>query len=59
MPETLPSEVLAQMGAHEKPAEIPVATASTLPDYDGIIFGTPTRFGMVRHPVLNHHQHHS
>mmetsp|Transcript_70218 Transcript_70218/g.158771 ORF Transcript_70218/g.158771 Transcript_70218/m.158771 type:complete len:192 (-) Transcript_70218:43-618(-) len=47
VPETLPSEVLEAMHAPPKDPEVPIATATTLPDYDGIIFGLPTRFGMA------------
>ncbi len=48
VPETLPAEVLAKMGAVEAQksmAHVPVATVDELPGYDAIIFGTPTRFG--------------
>lgn len=48
VPETLPHEVLEKMGAVEAQksmAHIPVATVDELADVDGIIFGTPTRFG--------------
>ncbi|MBE0504176.1 MAG: NAD(P)H:quinone oxidoreductase, partial [Desulfuromonadales bacterium] len=48
VPETLPDEVLAKMGAVEAQkgmAHIPVATVEDLADADAIIFGTPTRFG--------------
>lgn len=48
VPETLPEEVLAQMGAVEAQksfAHIPVATVDELPEADAILFGTPTRFG--------------
>ena len=47
VPETLPAEVLSKMGAPGQDPEIPIATVSTLSDYDGIIFGIPTRFGMA------------
>jgi NAD(P)H dehydrogenase (quinone) len=44
VPETMPPALLAQIGAkQDQPA--PVADPSELPDYDAIIFGTPTRFG--------------
>ncbi|TIC04007.1 putative NADH-quinone oxidoreductase [Wallemia mellicola] len=44
--ETLPKEVLAKMGAPENlRADLPVFEASKLPEYDGIIFGFPTRYG--------------
>ncbi len=48
VPETLPQEVLAKMGALEAQksmASIPVAQVSDLESADAIIFGTPTRFG--------------
>ncbi len=48
VPETLPGEVLAKMGAVEAQkgmANIPIATVDDLVDADAIIFGTPTRFG--------------
>ena len=48
VPETLPAEVLAKMGALEAQksmAHIPVAQVSDLESADAIIFGTPTRFG--------------
>mmetsp|Transcript_88376 Transcript_88376/g.202106 ORF Transcript_88376/g.202106 Transcript_88376/m.202106 type:complete len:220 (+) Transcript_88376:376-1035(+) len=44
--ETLPEEVLANMGAPAKP-EDPVLDVNELPNADGIIFGVPTRFGMM------------
>lgn len=48
VPETLPQEVLAKMGAVEAQKQfshIPVCTVDELPGADAIIFGTPTRFG--------------
>jgi NAD(P)H dehydrogenase (quinone) len=48
VPETLPQEVLAKMGAVEAQKQfshIPVCTVAELPGADAIIFGTPTRFG--------------
>ncbi len=48
VPETLPQDVLAKMGALEaqtQQAEVPVCTVDELAEADGIIFGTPTRFG--------------
>lgn len=48
VPETLPREVLQEMGA-EGPqqafADVPVATVEELAQADAIVFGTPTRFG--------------
>ncbi|MBT1073346.1 NAD(P)H:quinone oxidoreductase [Pelotalea chapellei] len=48
VPETLPTDVLAKMGATEAQktfAHIPVCTVDELTGYAGIVFGTPTRFG--------------
>lgn len=48
VPETLPEEVIAKMGAADaqKALEhIPVCTVDELAEADAIIFGTPTRFG--------------
>lgn len=48
VPETLPEDVLEKMGALEAQAamrDVPVCSVEELPDYDAIIFGTPTRFG--------------
>jgi NAD(P)H dehydrogenase (quinone) len=48
VPETLPAEVIAAMGAEETQksmANIPIATVDELAEADAIIFGTPTRFG--------------
>jgi NAD(P)H dehydrogenase (quinone) len=44
VPETMPLEVARQAGA-KLDQEAPEATPEELSDYDGIIFGTPTRFG--------------
>ena len=48
VPETLPEDVLAKMGALEAQksmAHIPVCTVDELAGADAVIFGTPTRFG--------------
>ena len=48
VPETLPQDVLAKMGALEAQksmAHVPVCTVSELAAADAILFGTPTRFG--------------
>jgi NAD(P)H dehydrogenase (quinone) len=48
VPETLPQDVLAKMGALESleaQKTVPVCTMSELGSADAIIFGTPTRFG--------------
>ncbi|TMW64958.1 hypothetical protein Poli38472_009125 [Pythium oligandrum] len=44
--ETLPKEVLSKAGAPPKP-DHPVASPDVLKEADGILFGMPTRFGMV------------
>ncbi|MDO8805288.1 MAG: NAD(P)H:quinone oxidoreductase [Elusimicrobiota bacterium] len=48
VPETLPKEVLAKMGAVEAQkaqAKVKVCTVEDLAAADAVIFGTPTRFG--------------
>jgi NAD(P)H dehydrogenase (quinone) len=48
VPETLPEDILKQIGAIEPQktfSHIPVATVEELAEADAIIFGTPTRFG--------------
>ncbi len=48
VPETLPADVMAKMGAIEakkKFSHVPVATVDNLAEADAVIFGTPTRFG--------------
>jgi NAD(P)H dehydrogenase (quinone) len=48
VPETLPQDVLAQMGALEAQksfSQIPLCTVEELASADAIVFGTPTRFG--------------
>ncbi|CCX10857.1 NAD(P)H:quinone oxidoreductase, type IV [Pyronema domesticum] len=44
IPETLSEEVLQKMYAPPK-KDYPIATANTLREYDGILFGIPTRYG--------------
>jgi NAD(P)H dehydrogenase (quinone) len=52
VPETMPAEVLAKSGAKtDQKAE--VAKPAELSEYDGIIFGTPTRFGMMTAQMRN------
>lgn len=46
VPETLSDEVLEKMHAPKKAAD-PIVKASDLEEYDGFLFGTPTRFGMA------------
>ncbi|MBI5743073.1 MAG: NAD(P)H:quinone oxidoreductase [Elusimicrobia bacterium] len=48
VPETLPQDVLAKMGAldaQKAQADVPVCSVEDLAAADGIIFGVPTRFG--------------
>lgn len=44
VPDLVPEEVAKKAGAKLDQAA-PIATVEELPDYDAIIFGTPTRFG--------------
>lgn len=46
VPEILHEEVLAKMSAPPK-SDVPIIMPSELADADGIIFGFPTRFGMM------------
>jgi NAD(P)H dehydrogenase (quinone) len=48
--ETLPDEILAKMGALEAKkawAHVPIIQPNQLADADALIFGIPTRFGLV------------
>ena len=52
VPELMTAEKLAQVGGKvNQPA--PVADPKELPDYDAIIFGTPTRFGNMTAQMRN------
>ncbi|PKQ04769.1 MAG: NAD(P)H:quinone oxidoreductase [Alphaproteobacteria bacterium HGW-Alphaproteobacteria-11] len=44
VPETMPAEAMKNAGM-KVDQEAPVASPQELADYDGIVFGTPTRFG--------------
>ncbi|MCO5569964.1 hypothetical protein L7F22_023678 [Adiantum nelumboides] len=46
VPETLPEEVLQKMSAPSK-SEVPVIEPAQLATADGVVFGFPTRFGMM------------
>ena len=48
IPETLPAEVLAKMGAPLKP-DVPLADVHDLPNADGFIIGFPTRHACLPH----------
>lgn len=48
VPETLPDEILEQMGAvnaQKAISHVPVCTVDELASADAVVFGTPTRFG--------------
>ncbi|KDD75456.1 hypothetical protein H632_c676p1 [Helicosporidium sp. ATCC 50920] len=45
--ETLNDDILSKMHAPAKAEDVPYITAAELPDYDGYIFGFPTRYGQV------------
>jgi NAD(P)H dehydrogenase (quinone) len=48
VPETLPPDVLKKMGAldaQQSMSDIQLASVEELADSDGVVFGTPTRFG--------------
>ncbi|XVF61998.1 hypothetical protein PTKIN_Ptkin08bG0181100 [Pterospermum kingtungense] len=47
VPETLPDDVLEQMKAPPKEAEVPVIKAAELAVADGVLFGFPTRYGCM------------
>lgn len=52
VPELVPENV--RQGAHYKDeSDVPVATVDELPQYDAIIFGTPTRFGNMAAQMKN------
>lgn len=56
VPETLPDDQALAMGVKiDQPA--PIATVEELPDYDAIIFGTPTRFGDMTAQMRNFLDH--
>ncbi|MEA1675693.1 NAD(P)H:quinone oxidoreductase [Nitrospirillum sp. BR 11163] len=52
VPELVPVDV-AQKAGIKLDQEAPVATVDELPQYDAIIFGTPTRFGMMASQMRN------
>lgn len=43
VPETLSEEVLAKLHAPPKDADVPIIDVAKLPEFDGFIFGFPTR----------------
>lgn len=52
VPELVPEEIARKSGIKLDQAA-PVATVAELADYDGIIFGTPTRFGNMASQMRN------
>jgi NAD(P)H dehydrogenase (quinone) len=52
VPETMPEDVAKKYGAKLDQAA-PIAQPGELPDYDAIIFGTPTRFGNMAAQMRN------
>ena len=52
VPELVPADVAAKSGFKTQQAA-PVATVDELPQYDAIIFGTPTRFGNMAAQMRN------
>jgi len=56
VPELIPDEVLEQSGAkeaQEPQADVPLAEVDELPDFDGILFGSPTRYGNAAAQLQN------
>ncbi|MED6131496.1 hypothetical protein PIB30_010249 [Stylosanthes scabra] len=45
--ETLPQEILEKMRAPPKNTDVPIITPNQLTEADGLLFGFPTRFGMM------------
>src|SRR5690554_2405655 len=52
VPETMPEEAFRKAGG-KTDQDAPVASPAELPDYDAIIFGTPTRFGNISAQMRN------
>ena len=52
VPELVPEEVARKAG-YKLDQKAPVATVAELPEYDGIIFGTGTRFGNMTSQMKN------
>jgi NAD(P)H dehydrogenase (quinone) len=52
VPELMPEEVARKAGA-KLDQEAPIATVDELPDYQALIFGTPTRFGNMCSQMRN------
>src|SRR5262245_37330461 len=52
VPELVPTDVAKKSGIKVDQAA-PVATVDELPNYDAVIFGAPTRFGMMAAQMRN------
>ena len=52
VPELVPTEV-AQAAHYKTDQKAPIATVEELPEYDAIIFGTPTRYGTMTAQMKN------
>lgn len=52
VPELVPDEV-AEKSGFKRDQDAPIAKVDELPDYDAIIFGTPTRFGNMTAQMRN------
>ena len=52
VPEVMPPDVAKKAGA-KLDQNAPICTVAELPDYDAIIFGTPTRFGNMAAQMRN------
>ncbi|MHA1597387.1 MAG: NAD(P)H:quinone oxidoreductase [Alphaproteobacteria bacterium] len=52
VPETMPDDIAKKAGVNLD-QQAPVASPDDLADYDGIIFGTPTRFGNMAAQMRN------
>ena len=52
VPELVPEEVARKSG-YRLDQEAPIATVDELPQYDAIIFGTPTRYGNMTAQMKN------
>jgi NAD(P)H dehydrogenase (quinone) len=52
VPELMPEDVARQAGA-KLDQEAPIATVDELPNYDAVIFGSPTRFGNMCSQMRN------
>jgi NAD(P)H dehydrogenase (quinone) len=56
VPESIPDDILEKSGSKEAKkafAHIPIAEPGILADYDGIVFGTPTRYGNMAGQMRN------